>query len=42
MYWLEMLLEFTKDKNKDIETLHKEGNEILSITVASIKTTRKR
>lgn len=40
--WRKMLKEFTTEKNEEISKLHKEGNEILSITVASIKTTRKR
>lgn len=39
MYFLELLNEFYTEREKDIETLHKEGNEILSMTVSSINTT---
>lgn len=39
MYFLELLNEFYAEREKDIETLHKEGNEILSMTVSSINTT---
>ena len=42
MFWMELLGEFTNEKKEEISRLHKEGNEILSITVASIKTVRKR
>jgi len=42
MYWIEILQEFTNDKNEEMKRLHKEGNEILSITVASIRTMRKK
>ncbi|MCB0457283.1 MAG: four helix bundle protein [Flavobacteriaceae bacterium] len=42
MYWLELLKEFSKSHEKEIDSLHKESNELLSITVASINTVRKR
>ncbi|WP_215225986.1 four helix bundle protein [Echinicola shivajiensis] len=37
LYFLEILKEIKPDLSKDIEVLHQEGNEILSIMVASIK-----
>lgn len=40
MFFLEVLLEISQNHKKEIEILHKEANEILSITVASIKTSR--
>ena len=40
MYFLEILLEFMPNDKKEIDVLWKEANELLSITVASIKTAR--
>jgi four helix bundle protein len=40
MYFLEVLLEISQNHKDEIEILHKEANEILSIIVASIKTSR--
>ncbi len=40
MYFLEILLELIPSDKSEIEILHKEANELLSITVASIKTAR--
>jgi four helix bundle protein len=40
MYFLEILLEFLPNDKKEIDILLKEANELLSITVASIKTAR--
>jgi four helix bundle protein len=42
MYFLELLLEVSNKEKMEIERLHKEGNELLSIVVASIKTMRNR
>ncbi len=42
MYWLEMFIEILDDQKNELNRLHKEGNELLSITVASINTARKR
>lgn len=41
MYFLELLKEFYPDHASAIEEIHKEGNEILSMTVSSINTTLK-
>ena len=41
MYFLEILMELLPEDKKELDTLHKEANELLSITVASIKTARK-
>lgn len=41
MYFLELLMELIPSDKKELEILYKEGNELLSITVASIKTARK-
>ena len=42
MYFLELLSEISDDNFKDeINTLHKEANELLAIIVASINTARK-
>lgn len=41
MYFLEILQELLPEHKKELEILHKEANELLSITVASIKTARK-
>lgn len=40
-YWLELLLEVETNRKEEIEILYKEANELLAITVASIKTARK-
>jgi four helix bundle protein len=42
LYFLELLYNINPSLKKRIEPLHKEGNEILSIIIASIKTARKR
>lgn len=42
MYWLEIFMEIMEEYKSDFKRLHKEANEILSIVVASINTTRKR
>ena len=42
MYFLELLLEISDKEHAEIKRLHKEGNELLSIVVASIKTMRNR
>ena len=41
MYFIEILLELLPEDKKQLDELHKEANELLSITVASIKTARK-
>jgi len=42
MYFLELLLEISNKEHQEIKRLHAEGNELLSIVVASIKTMRNR
>ncbi len=42
MYWLELLKAFSDSHPSEIDRLYSETNELLSITVASINTTRKR
>jgi four helix bundle protein len=42
MYWLELFIEISEVNHKEINRLILEANELLAITVASIKTTRKR
>jgi four helix bundle protein len=42
MYWLEVIVEAGLMKEHRVAPLHKEANEILSIVVASIRTTRTR
>lgn len=42
MFFLEILDALTDIKKEEIKRLHKEANEILAITVASIKTVRNR
>lgn len=42
MYFLELLLEISDKEHAQIKKLHAEGNELLSIVVASIKTMRNR
>ena len=42
MYWLEIFIEILNDNEDELKRLHAEANELLAITVASIKTARKR
>ena len=42
MYFLEILKELTEVHHREINRLHSEANELLSIIIASIKTVRKR
>ena len=42
VYWMELLVEAGIIKTERLESLMKEGNELLAITVASINTARKR
>jgi len=42
LYWMELLIEAGIVKSENLESLMKEVDEILSITVASIKTAKKR
>ncbi len=41
MYFLELLMRLREEDGAVLKALHKEANELLSITVASIKTARK-
>jgi four helix bundle protein len=41
LYWIEVLLELNLTSTKRVEPLRAEANEILAITVSSIKTARK-
>ncbi|UJH67246.1 four helix bundle protein [Allomuricauda sp. SCSIO 65647] len=41
VYWLELFLEIMDTNHDEINRLRKEGDELLAITVASIKTARK-
>ncbi len=41
LYFLELLIELLPNDKAELQFIHKEGNEILAITVASIKTARK-
>lgn len=41
LFFLELIVEFNKEKRNKIALLYKEGEEILKIVVASIKTLRK-
>lgn len=41
IYCLELFLDVSDNHHNEIELLKKEGNELLAITVSSIKTTRK-
>lgn len=41
LYFLELLAEFNPSKKAELRVLYREGNEILSMTVASINTTLK-
>ena len=40
LYWMEMLVESGSVKGKLLKSLMDEGNEILAIVIASIKTAR--
>ncbi len=40
LLWLELLVEFNKEKRNDFVNVYKEGEELLKIVVASIKTSR--
>lgn len=42
LYWMELLIEAEIVKSVELESLMKEANEILAMTVASIKTARER
>ncbi len=42
MFFLELFMEIGEKKKGEIKRLHEEANELLAITVASIKTTRNR
>ncbi|CAH8288291.1 four helix bundle protein [Mariniflexile fucanivorans] len=42
MYFLELLLDVSGKEQEEMKRLHKEGNELFSIVVASIKTMRNR
>ena len=42
MYFLELLLEVSNKEHEELNRLHKEANELLSIVVASIKPMRNR
>ena len=42
MFFLELLEEFNSDKQREIQIMHREGNELLAIIVAAIVTTRKK
>lgn len=42
MFFLEILKEMSESHHEEIDRLHKEADEFLSITIASIKTIRKR
>lgn len=41
LYFLELMAEFYTEHRKELRALYKEGNELLSMTVASINTTRR-
>ena len=42
MYWIKILMAFTDEESENLKRLHTEANELLSITIASITTMRKR
>ncbi len=42
LFFLEMIVEFNKTKRNTIAILYKEGEELLKIIVASLKTLRKK
>jgi four helix bundle protein len=41
LFFLELIVEFNKDKREKIAIIYKEGEELLKIIVASLKTLRK-
>ena len=41
LYWIDVLVELDLTSSKRVEHLRSEGNEIIAITVSSIKTARK-
>jgi four helix bundle protein len=41
LYWIDVLVELGLTSDKRVEQLRSEGNEIIAITVSSIKTARK-
>lgn len=41
LYWIDVLVELELASNKRVEPLRSEANEIIAITVSSIKTARK-
>ena len=41
LYWIDVLVELGLTSSKRVEQLRSEGNEIIAITVSSIKTARK-
>jgi four helix bundle protein len=41
LYWIDVLLELQLTSSKRVEQLRSEGDEIIAITVSSIKTARK-
>jgi len=42
IYFLDLLSHFNPDKKRELEVLIREGDELLSITVASIKTSKEK
>ena len=42
LFFLELIVEFNKDKREKIAVLYKEGNEILKIIVSTLTTLRKK
>lgn len=42
LYFLEMIVEFNKDKRDKIAIIYKEGEELLKIVVSTLKTLRKK
>jgi len=42
LFFLEMIVEFNKDKRDKIATLYKEGEELLKMIVSTLKTLRKK
>ncbi len=41
VYWIEMFMVILKDNSQNLKKLHKEANELVAITVASINTAKK-
>jgi hypothetical protein len=42
LFFLEMIVEFNKDKRDKIAIIYKEGEELLKMIVASLKTLKKK